>query len=170
LLDKVKKAKELKEQGIKIKDMEEDVGIARAYIPKLLELYEAMSEKNNVPVINNPDYVVVRRQKYINLSIKIQNKFEELRKEYTDYKRVMYREKSKLLNAKYSLATVKELKEELDTKQLFLNVTSKNLQHAEDGYEYIKKEYIYSKIQYFLIGVAFAIISLSALRQFGIIS
>lgn len=82
MLNKVKTAKKLKEQGVKIKDMEDDVGIARAYIPKLLELYEAMLEKEDVPVVNNPDYIVLRKQKYITLSIRIQNKLAEMRKEF----------------------------------------------------------------------------------------
>jgi len=169
MLNKVKKAKELKEQGIKVKDMEDQIGIARAYIPKLLELYDAMSDKENMPVVNNPDYVVIRKQKYITLSLRIQNKFDALRKEFVDTKRVLQREKGKLLKAKYSFIDVKDMKEEMDTKQLMLNVTSKNLQHAEDGYEYLKQEVHWNYFFYFLGGIAFTLFLMIVARETGFI-
>lgn len=169
MLNKVKKAKKLKEQGVKIKDMEDDVGIARAYIPKLLELYDAMSDKENVPVVNNPDYVVLRKQKYITLSIRIQNKLAEMRKEFLEMQKIIMSAKGKYLNAKYSYEDIRDLQEELDNKQLYLNVTSKNLQHAEDGYEYLKREVKYNYIFWFLIGIGFTFAVLGTARNiFGI--
>jgi len=169
MLNKVKKAKKLKEQGVKIKDMEDDVGIARAYIPKLLELYDAMTEKEDVPVVNNPDYVVIRKQKYIRLSILIQNKIAETRKEFLEMQKIIRREKDKLFNAKYAYGNVKDLADELNNTALVLNVTSRNLQHAEDGYEYLKREVKYNYIFWFLVGVTFTFTVLGTARNiFGI--
>ena len=169
MLEKIKIAKKLKEQGKSSKDIELDIGLSRNYIPKLLELYEAMSEKENVPVVNNPDYVVLRKQKYITLSIRIQNKLAEIRKEFLEMQKIIRSAKGKYLNAKYSYEDVRDLQEELDNKQLYLNVTSKNLQHAEDGYEYLKREVKYNYIFWFLIGSGFTFFVLGTARNiFGL--
>lgn len=77
------------------------------------------------------------------------------------------REKGKYLNAKYSYGNVKDLKEELDNKQLYLNVTSKNLQHAEDGYEYLKREVKWNYLLYFMYGISFTFFVLALARSLG---
>jgi len=169
MIEKVKKAKELKGQGVKVKDMEAEVGISRNYIPKLLELYDAMLEKEDAPVINNPDYVVIRKQKYITLSNKIQNKLVKMREEYLQRKRVIKMERNKLLKAKQSYGTIRDLHQELRHKQLFLNITSKNLQHAEDGYEYLKREVYFNYLIYFFAGVAVTLFSITLLQRLHLV-
>jgi len=169
MLEKIERAKNLKEQGKSTKEIELEIGVSRNYIPKLLELYEAMSDKENVPVVNNPDYVVLRKQKYITLSIRIQNKLAEMRKEFLEMQKIIMRAKGKYLKAKYSYEDVRDLQEEIDNKQMYLNVTSKNLQHAEDGYEYLKREVKYNYIFSFLIGIAFTFMLLATARNiFGV--
>ncbi|MBU1658336.1 hypothetical protein KKG72_04700 [bacterium] len=153
MLELVKKAHMLKSQGMSMTEIESDIGIARAYIPKLLELYEEMEA---APVKSNAaDYVCIRKQKYILLSLKIQHKLNDMRLEYAKHKKILVREKSKLINAKYSLGDKRAIIEELEQKQLMLNITSSNLNHAEDGYEYIKQEWNYTKGIYFLYGMGF---------------
>jgi hypothetical protein len=169
MINKVIEAKKLLNSQTSISKISVLVGIDRRAIKHLVDLYDEMSEKGNVPVVNNPDYVVMRKQKYILLSIRIQNKLAEMRKEFLEMQKIISSEKGKYLNAKYSYQDVRDLQEEIDNKQLYLNVTSKNLQHAEDGYEFLKREVKYNYIFWFLIGIGSTFAVLGTARNiFGL--
>jgi len=169
MLDKVKKAKILREQGISVKDMESQVGIARAYIPKLLELYDQMSEMQQVDD-KSSDYVRIKKKRYLMKSIKLQHKLSDIRKIYIRQLEVLKNKRRKVRDYIDQAEEISDIKKEAMYKQKMLNITSKNLQHAEDGYEYLKAEVRYNYFMWFMGGIIFSLLVLIVCGHFGLVS
>jgi len=154
MINKIKKAILLKEQGKTIEDIAVDVEIARAYIPKLIQLYiEMESEKLSSRDIITDDQVLISKSKYILSSIKRQKKFM-----YARYLLQLEKEKinDKILRLRIYLEkkeSYDDLEEELWQKQKMLNVTSSNLQHAEDHYELMEKNLDFTRAYWFMFGM-----------------
>ena len=165
MVNSIKKAKLLKEQGVSVKDIELQVGISRNYIPKLLELYNEMSEMQQVDD-KNSEYVRIKKKRYMLKSIKLQHRMADMRKQYIESMQVLTSKRKKIRKYLDEAEEISDLLSELKQKQLMLNVTSSNLQHAEDGYEYLKQEWNYNKIIYFLGGVLFSFAVVTILSKF----
>lgn len=154
MIESIKQAKLLKEQGVTTKDIEDKVGIARAYIPKLLELYEQMSDLQQVDD-KNSDYVRIKKKRYLMKSIKLQHRMADIRDIYIEQLKVLKNKRKKISEYMDQAGDINDIKEELKNKQTMLNVTSSNLQHAEDGYEYLKQEVRWNYLIYFMSGIIF---------------
>jgi len=154
IVNKVKKAKKLKEQGSSNSVIEDAVDIPRASVPWLIELYDEM---NSVQVLDdkNGEYVRIKKKRYMLKSLKLQHKMADIRSEYLKQLHVLKNKRKKIRSFLDRAEQIKDLKQELFQKQKMLDVTSSNLQHAEDGYEYLKKDYFFNKIIYFTYGMAF---------------
>lgn len=165
MIEEVKKAKKLKEQGMSTKDIEDEISISRNYIPKLIELYDEMSQ---VQLLDdkNSEYVRIKKKRYMMKSIKLQHRMSDLRNFYIDSLRVLKKKRKKIREYLDDQEEVVDLKRELYEKQKMLNVTSSNLQHAEDGYEYLKQEWNYNKAIYFIFGMGFTVFSFWVLGKF----
>ena len=168
MIEKIKKAKLLKSNGTSVKDIEVEIGISRNYIPKLLELYESMSNMQKVDD-KNSEYVRIKKKRYMMQSIKLQHKMNDLRDKYLKSREDLKEKYEKIREYMDKAEDIHDLKKELFYKQKMLDVTSSNLQHAEDGYEYIKREYIYSKILYFILGVSAGLLVAIVMRYFGFV-
>ena len=168
MLESIKKAKLLKEQGVTIQDIESKIGIARAYIPKLLELYELMSNMQKVDD-KNSEYVRIKKKRYMMQSIKLQHKMNDLRDKYLKSREDLKEKYEKIREYMDKAEDIHDLKKELFYIHKMLDVTSSNLQHAEDGYEYIKRESMYSKLTYFIYGVGGGLLVALLMRYFGVV-
>lgn len=166
MLNKVKKAKILKEQGVAVKDIEVEVGIARAYIPKLLELYDQMSQMQQVDD-KNSEYVRIKKKRHLMKSIKLQHKLSDMRKEYLRQLEVLKNKRQKVRDYIDQAEEISDLKKEIMYKQKMLSVTGTNLQHAEDGYEYLKQEVRYNYAFWFIMGISFTFAVLIAFKYLG---
>jgi len=153
MIKKVLEAKKLLEKKTSMSKVSVIVGINRQALQPLVDLYDELSAQPVKP--SSSDYVCIRKQKYISLSIKIQHKLNDMRLEYWHMQKELDRAKGKFIRAKHDYGERKRIIEELEQKQLMLNVTSSNLQHAEDGYDYLKMNYKWDMFYSFMGGIAF---------------
>ena len=154
MIESIKQAKLLKKQGVTTKDIEGKVGIARAYIPKLLELYEQMSNLQQIDD-KNSDYVRIKKKRYIIKSIKLQHRMADIRTIYIEQLNVLKNKRKKINEYMDQAEALHDIESELKNKQKMLSITSSNLQHAEDGYEYLKQEVRWNYLLFFMSGIIF---------------
>lgn len=166
MLEGVIKAKSLKEQGVTVVNIESEVGIARAHIPKLIQLYEQMS---NLQMLDDKssEYVRIKKKRYLMKSIKMQHKMADIREMYLKQLAVLKNKRNKMIDYMESVEELHDLRKELNAKQKMLDVTSSNLQHAEDGYEYLKQEVKWNYLIFFMSGVIFVGTFLVAAKYAG---
>lgn len=165
-IQQVKQAVLLSSKGESFKNIEEATGLKRTVIPHLVELYNLL-ESQNVIDDKSSEYVRVKKKRYMMQKIKLQHKISDIRKMYLNQLEVL---KNKRKNIRVLLDEKEDydhLMRELKNKQLVLDVTSKNLQQAEDGYEYLKQEMNYNKIIAFLAGVGFVFFGMWVFKMIG---
>ncbi len=167
-INKVKTAKKLLENGETLRAIEREIDIDRKAIRYIVSLYDLMENQKTSPG-KNSEYVCIKKSRHMIKSLKIQNRWAHLREYYIEKMAELKKKREELSEYIDKAEEIHDLKKELFYKQKMLDVTSSNLQHAEDGYEYIKREYIYTKIIYFLYGVAGGLFSILALNYFGFI-
>lgn len=165
LIKEIKKAKKLRGEGRTTKEIELEIGISRNYIPKLLELYDEMTSGEFIQD-KNSEYVRIKKKRYMMKSIKLQHRMADMRKVYIRRLAVLGNKRKVLEEYLDKQEAIVDIKKELFYKQEMLNVTSSNLQHAEDGYEYIKQEWNYSKAIWFMAGISFSIALVVVVSKF----
>lgn len=165
-ISQIKQAKELQKKGETFKNIEESIGISRTVLPHLIELYDLL-ENRNIVQYKNCEYVRIKKKRYMLQKIKLQHRIADIRKVYIDQLRVLTNKRKKLKEYLEQKENYDHIEEELHQKQTMLDITSKNLQHAEDGYEYIKRESNYNKAIYFLGGIGFVFFSLFVFKMAG---
>ncbi|MDY3205942.1 MAG: hypothetical protein RBR70_12800 [Arcobacter sp.] len=153
-LETIKKASKMLSSGSTIKEIEEQTGIKRNYVSNLVKVYDLMQDRT-VVADKNSDYVRVKKKRYMMQKIKLQHKIADIRKEYHKQLEILKRKRRKLYEYADKKEEFDDLLKELHNKQLMLNVTSKNLQHAEDGYEMLKRDHVVNKILAFVYGMGF---------------
>ena len=168
MIEKIKRGKLLREQGVPVKDIEVQIGISRNYIPKLLELYEQMSDLQQVDD-KNSDYVRIKKKRYLIKSTKLQHRMKDIRVRYIYQLEVLKKKRKKIREYMDEAGELNDIKEELKNKQTMLNVTSSNLQHAEDGYEYLKQEVRWNYLFSFMGGIIFLALFMIAAKYSGFI-
>ncbi|UCM99190.1 hypothetical protein LCX93_06500 [Sulfurimonas sp. SWIR-19] len=166
MIDKVKRAKYLREQGVKNEDITSDTGLNKNYITVLIELYDEMSQMQQVDD-KNSDYVRIKKKRYLMKSIKLQHKLADIRKEYLRQLEVLKKKRQKVREYIDQAEEISDLKKEIMYKQKMLSVTGTNLQHAEDGYEYLKQEVKYNYAFWFIMGISFTFAVLLAFKYLG---
>lgn len=164
-IEQIKQAKILHSRGETFKNIEESIGISRTVLPHLLELYD-LFESRNVVEDKNGEYVRVKKKRYLLQKIKLQHKIADIRKEYIKQLQVLSNKRKKIRLFLDKQESYEDIKEELSQKQKMLEVTSSNLHHAEDGYEYLKREVNYNKAIYFIYGIGFIFVAASIFNTF----
>lgn len=167
-IKKVENAKNLLEKDNTLTSIERDTGIDRKAIKYVVSLYDLMQTENKKHGLNS-EYVRIKKKRYMMQSIKLQHKMNDLRDKYLKSREDLKEKYENIREYMDKAEDIHDLKKELFYKQKMLDVTSSNLQHAEDGYEYIKREYIYSKILYFILGVSAGLLVAIVMRYFGFV-
>ncbi|MDD2567591.1 MAG: hypothetical protein PHS10_06360 [Thiovulaceae bacterium] len=153
-LESIKQAKKVVSDGGSFKAAEQLTGLPRAALPHMLKVYDLMQDRT-VVADKSSDYVRVKKKRYMMQKIKLQHKIADIRKEYHKQLEILKRKRRKLYEYADKKEEFDDLLKELHNKQLMLNVTSKNLQHAEDGYEMLKRDHVVNKILAFIYGMGF---------------
>lgn len=164
MINKVLEAKKLLSTKTSISKISVLIGMDRRVIQPLVDLYDELEAQ---PIKSSSNkYVCIRKQKYIDLSIKIQHKLNDMRLEHERMQKALYAAKGKFIRAKHNFGVRKDILEELQQKQIMLNVTSTNLQHAEDGYDYLKMNYKWDLLYSFMGGIVFFLCTIWVFGEF----
>lgn len=153
MIEEVKKAKDLLNQKVSLREIEDQTGITRTAVKDLVELYDLMNASRQLKD-KGGEYVRVKKKRYMLQKIKMQHKIHDLRDRYLRELEVLknkYKKTQDLIDKKEA---IEDLELELHNKQKMLDITSSNLQHAEDHYEYMKKNMWITKILYASYGAA----------------
>lgn len=166
-LEKIKQAKKIIAEGGSFKAAEQSTGLPRAALPHMLKVYDLMQDRTFVSD-QNCEFVRVKKKRYMLQKIKLQHRIADIRKEYLNQLEILKRKRKKLYEYADKKEEFEDLKKELHNKQLMLNVTSKNLQHAEDGYESLKRDHVINKILAFMYGAGFVFLCMFIFKLAGV--
>lgn len=166
-IEQIKQANLLHSRGETFKSIEESTGISRTVLPHLLELYNLFENTTILEDNKSSEYVRVKKKRYMLQKIKLQHKIADIRKMYMQQLNVLKQKRKKLQKLADKQEDYDHLQKELSAKQLMLDVTSKNLQQAEDGYEYLKREVNYTKAISFIAGIGFVFFCMFIFKMLG---
>ena len=153
MINKVKQAKSLRDEGKKNDEITEIVGIHKNYITPLIELYDEMKSQKPEWNLASSDYVMFRKQKYIKLSLDIQHKLNDIRIEYSRKKDKMDKHIKVLQTFLESKNTVDDLEHELFLKQKQLNTVSTRLDYVEDHFELQQQQMWVTRVTWLFYGM-----------------
>ena len=110
------------------------------------------------------DYVRIKKKRYMIKSMKLQQRMSDIRILFMKQLAILENKRKKISTLLDKKEEYEDIEQELHNKQKILELCRSNLQHAEDSYEYMKKDVFYSKILFFTYGATAAMIFVAVVR------